>query len=47
MHQREQVKSKHQAQQIENQKDVSKTSQENEPLLTAPGEKSYKDTIIM
>ena len=29
MHHREQLISKHQAQQIENQKEVSKTSQEN------------------
>ena len=47
MHQREQLISKHQAQQIENQKEVSKTSQENQSLLTVPGERSYKDTLIM
>ena len=43
MHQRERLKSKHQAQQKENKKEVSKTSQENESLLTAPGERFYKD----
>ena len=31
---------------MENQKEVSKTSQENESLLTVPGERSYKDTLI-
>ena len=46
MHQREQLKSKHQAQQKENKKEFSKTSQENESLLTVPGERSYKDTLI-
>ena len=42
----EQLKSKLQAQQMENQKEVSKTSQENESLLTVPGERSYKDTLF-
>ena len=41
MHQREQLKSKHQAEQMENQKEVSKTSLEKESLLTLPGERSY------
>ena len=31
---------------MENQKEVSKTSRENESLLTVPGERSYKDTLI-
>ena len=44
MHQRETLKSKHQARQMENHREVSKTSQENEPLLIVPGERSYKDT---
>ena len=44
MHQRETLKSKHQARQMENRREVSKTSQENEPLLIVPGERSYKDT---
>ena len=43
MHQREQLKSKHQSQQMENQKEVSKTSQES--LLTVPGERTNKDTL--
>ena len=42
MHQREQLKSKHETQQKENKKEVSKTSQENESLLTVPDERSYK-----
>ena len=43
IHQREQLKSKHEAQQKENKKEVSKTSQENESLFTVPGERSYKN----
>ena len=39
MHQREELKSKHQSQQKENKKEVSKTSQENESLLTVPGKR--------
>ena len=31
---------------MENQKEVSKTSRENESLLTVPGERSYKETLI-
>ena len=46
MHQREQLKSNHQAPQKQNKKEVCKTSQENESLLTAPSERSYKDTLI-
>ena len=46
MHQRKQPKSKHQAQQMVIQKEVSKASQEKEFLLTVPGERSYKDTFI-
>ena len=46
MHQREQLKSKYQAQQMENHREVSKTSQENESLLTLPGERPYKDTPV-
>ena len=42
MHQREQLKSKHETQQKENKKEVSKTSQENKSLLTVPDERSYK-----
>ena len=38
MHQREQLRSKHQVQQMENQKEISKASQENESLLTVPAE---------
>ena len=51
MHQREQKKSKHQAQKMENEKKVSKTIQENESLLTVPDEMFiitgvfYKDTL--
>ena len=51
MHQREQQRSKHQAQQMENKKEVSKTNQENKSLLTVPDERciitgvSYKDTL--
>ena len=40
MHQREELTSKHQSQQNENKKEVSKTSQENESLLTVPGKRS-------
>ena len=43
MQQREQLKSKHQAQQMENQNEVSHASQQNE---TVPGERFYKDTLI-
>ena len=43
MQQREQLKSKHQAQQMENQNEVSQASQQNK---TVPGEKFYKDTLI-
>ena len=39
------LKSKRKAQQKENKKEVSKTSQENESLLTMPDERSYKDTL--
>ena len=52
MYQREQLKLKHQAQQKRNKKEVSKkllkerTIQENKSLLTVPGERSYKDTLI-
>ena len=46
MHQREQLKSKYQAQQKENKKKVSKTSQENESLLNVPDERSYKVRIL-
>ena len=46
MHQREQLKSNHQDQQKKNKKEVSKTNQENESLLTVPGERSYKETLI-
>ena len=46
MRQRKQLKLKYQAQQMENQKEISKTSQENESLLTVPVERSYKDTLI-
>ena len=46
MHQREQLKSNHQDQQKGNKKEVSETNQENESLLTVPGERSYKETII-
>ena len=42
MQQREQLKSKHQAQQMENQNEVSQTSQQNK---TVPGERFYKDTL--
>ena len=45
MHQREQLKSNHQDQQKGNKKDVSETNQENESLLTVPGERSYKQTL--
>ena len=38
MHQREQLRSKHQVQQMENQKEISKASQENESLLTVLAE---------
>ena len=31
---------------MENQKEVSNTSQENESLLTVPSERSYNDTLI-
>ena len=31
---------------MENQKEVSNTSQENESLLTVPSESSYNDTLI-
>ena len=41
MHHREQLKSNHQAQQKGNKKEISKTNQENESLLTVPGERSY------
>ena len=43
MQQREQLKSKHQAQQMENHNEVSQASQQNE---TVSGERSYKDTLI-
>ena len=43
MQQRGQLKLKHQAQQMENQHEVSQTSQQNE---TVPGERFYKDTLI-
>ena len=43
MHQKEQLKSKHEAQKKENKKEVTITSQENESLLTVPGERSYKN----
>ena len=43
MQQREQLKSKHQAQQMENQNEVSHASQQNE---TVPSERFYKDTLI-
>ena len=46
MHQREQLKSNHQDQQKGNKKEVSKTNQENESLLTVPGDRSYKETLI-
>ena len=46
MHQREQLKSKNQAQKKENEKEVSKTSQKNVSLLTVAGQRSYKDTFI-
>ena len=42
----QQLKSKHQAQQKENKKDVSKTSQDSESLITVSDERSYKDTLI-
>ena len=47
MHQRVQPKSNHQDQQKGNKKEVSETNQENESLLTVPGERSYKETLIM
>ena len=31
---------------MENQKEVSKAIQENESLLTVPGKRYYKDTVI-
>ena len=43
MQQREQLKSKHQVQQMENQNEFSQASQPNE---TVSGERSYKDTLI-
>ena len=46
MHQQKQLKSNHPAQQNGNKKEVSKTNQENESLLTVPGERSYKETLI-
>ena len=46
MYQRKQLKSKHQAQQKENKKEVSITSQENKSMLTVPGERYYKHTLI-
>ena len=46
MHQREQLKSNHQDQQKGNKKEVSKTNQENESLLTVPDERSYRETLI-
>ena len=46
MHQREQLKSNHQDQQKGNKREVSETNQENESLLTVPGERSYKETLI-
>ena len=46
MHQKEQLKSNHQDQQKGSKKEVFKTNQENESLLTVPGERSYKETLI-
>ena len=46
MHQREQLKSKHQAQRKEDKKEVSETSQEIESLLTAPSEGSIKIHLL-
>ena len=46
MYQREQLKSNHQDQQKGNKQEVSKTNRENESLLTVPGERSYKETLI-
>ena len=46
MHQREQLKSNHQDQQKGNKKEIFKTDQENESLLTVTSEMSYKETLI-
>ena len=43
MQQRQELKSKHQAQQMENQNEVSQASQQND---TVSGERFYKDTLI-
>ena len=43
---KKQLKSKHQAQKIENQKEVCKTNQESESLLTVSSESPHKDTLI-
>ena len=43
MQQRELLKAKHQAQQMENQNEVSQTSHQNK---TARGKKFYKETLI-
>ena len=45
-HQSKQLKSNHQDQQRGNKKEVSKTNQENESLLTVPRERPYKETLI-
>ena len=46
MHQREQLKLNHQDQQKGNKKEIPKKNQENESLLTVPGERSYKEILI-
>ena len=46
MYQGEQLKSNHQDQQKGNKKEVFITNQENESLLTVPGERPYKETLI-
>ena len=43
---REQLKSNHQDQQKGDKKEISETNQENESLLTVPGKRSYKETLI-
>lgn len=45
MHHREQIKPKHKAKQIENQREVSKIRQPNESLFTVPGEKLYIERL--
>ena len=46
MYQKVKLKSKRKAEQKENKKEVSKTSQENESLLTMPDERSYKIHLL-